>query len=205
MSESRILLIDGDDGRAERVVTLLEFMDFNPRWVSECGDVSKNRRASDWIAITVGRIEDDDAEATAFFGALARDSAAPPILLLDGDAGAFSARFGVHAANVWPLDTPLKHAQLEHLLRRASLRRLEQEQQAASADNADDGPTGTSPGRRATTARSSPSTAARFRPICWKANCSATKKAHSPAHWPRARAVLNWPKAARCCWMKSAT
>jgi len=145
MSESRILLIDGDDGRAERVVTLLEFMDFNPRWVSECGDVSKNRRASDWIAITVGRIEETDAQAGAFFGALARDSAAPPILLLDGDAGAFSARYGIHAANVWPLDTPLKHAQLEHLLRRASLRRLEQEQQAASAGEADDGPTGTSP------------------------------------------------------------
>ena len=35
MSESRILVLDNDAVRAERTVALLEFMDFNPRWVSD--------------------------------------------------------------------------------------------------------------------------------------------------------------------------
>ena len=38
MSESRILVLDNDAVRAERTVALLEFMDFNPRWVSDAAD-----------------------------------------------------------------------------------------------------------------------------------------------------------------------
>ena len=34
MSESRILVIDADATRAERLAGLLEFMDLTPRWVS---------------------------------------------------------------------------------------------------------------------------------------------------------------------------
>ena len=37
MSEPRILIIDSNDARAERLCTLLEFMDLRPRWVSEPG------------------------------------------------------------------------------------------------------------------------------------------------------------------------
>ncbi len=39
MSESRILVVDGDMSRAERVATLLEFMDFNPRLVADAADL----------------------------------------------------------------------------------------------------------------------------------------------------------------------
>src|SRR5690606_27146534 len=42
----------------------------------------------------------------------------------------------------WPLESPIRHAQLEACLRRASLKRLDAEQQGSGAD---DGPTGTSP------------------------------------------------------------
>ena len=38
----------------------------------------------------------------------------------------------------------------------------------------------------------------------WKANCSATKKARSPAPMPSARDGSKRPTAERCSWMKSA-
>jgi len=145
MSESRILMIDANAERAEHVLGLLEFMDFTPRWVSDPADIGNRRRASDWMAIVVGQI-DNAVQADALFRGFASAPLPPPILLLDGDAATFAARHGLHEANVWPLDTPLKHAQLEHLLRRASLTRLNHEQQATSANPGTAiGPTGHSP------------------------------------------------------------
>ncbi|WP_154219682.1 hypothetical protein, partial [Xanthomonas oryzae] len=47
MSESRILLIDSDAVRAERTVSLLEFMDFNPRWVTDGADINPGRHRHD--------------------------------------------------------------------------------------------------------------------------------------------------------------
>ena len=55
MSESRILVLDQDMDRAERVATLLEFMDFNPRIITDAADVDlKKARGSDWVAVVVG-------------------------------------------------------------------------------------------------------------------------------------------------------
>jgi len=143
MSESRILLIDSDAVRAERTVSLLEFMDFNPRWVTDGGDLNPDRhRHDEWMAVLVGSA-DDAAQATRFFDWLAQAKLPPPVLLMDGDPHTFAAAHGLHEANVWSLDTPLRHAQLEALLRRASLKRLDAEHQAAGAQ-ADNGPTGSS-------------------------------------------------------------
>jgi len=140
MSESRILLIDSDAVRAERTVSLLEFMDFNPRWVVDGADLNPVRhRADEWMAVMVGSAA-DAAQAGRFFDWLAAAKLPPPILLMEGDAVAFAAAHGLHEANVWPLDTPLRHAQLEALLRRASLKRLDAEHQAGS--QGDTGPTG---------------------------------------------------------------
>src|SRR5690606_8721879 len=61
---------------------------------------------------------------------------------MDGDAQAFAAAHRMHEANVWPLETPLRHAQLEALLRRASLKRLDAEHQAGAQEPS--GPTGNS-------------------------------------------------------------
>jgi len=145
MSESRILIIDANAERAEHVLSLLEFMDFTPRWVADPADISNRRRASDWMAIVVGQI-DSTASTAAFFNGFARAPLPPPILLLDGDATTFAAEYKLHEASVWPLDTPLRHAQLEHLLRRASLHNIDHEQRATLA-NAGCllGPTGHSP------------------------------------------------------------
>ena len=67
MSESRILVIDSEGVRAERTVALLEFMDLNPRWVTDVGDIDTSRhRVNDWMALVVGTIE-DPARAMPFW------------------------------------------------------------------------------------------------------------------------------------------
>src|SRR5690606_33244221 len=52
---------------------------------------------------------------------------------------------GLHEAGVWPLESPIRHVQLEACLRRASLTRLDAEEQAGAAVGQDSGPTGNSP------------------------------------------------------------
>ena len=143
MSESRILVLDNDAVRAERTVALLEFMDFNPRWVSDAADFDLGRqRQNDWMAVIVGSL-DDSAASTALYHWRGGSSRPPPVLLADGDASAFAQQHGLHEANIWPLETPLRHAQMEALLRRASLKRLDAEHQAGAVQ--EQGPTGNGP------------------------------------------------------------
>ncbi|HSX65643.1 MAG TPA: AAA family ATPase, partial [Pseudoxanthomonas sp.] len=60
MSESRILVVDADTVRAERLTGLLEFMDLTPRWVASAGDIDLARhRSSDWMALVVGKLDDE--------------------------------------------------------------------------------------------------------------------------------------------------
>ena len=142
MSESRILVLDSQGPRAEHLCGLLEFMDLNPRWAASPSDVNTGRqRPSDWMAVVVGTLDDDES-ARAFFAWLGAAQLPPPVLLLEGDTAAFAAAHGLHEAGVWPLESPIRHAQLEACLRRASLKRLDAEQQAAGDG---DGPTGSSP------------------------------------------------------------
>lgn len=106
MSESRILLIDSDAVRAERTVSLLEFMDFNPRWVTDGADINPGRhRHDEWMAVMVGSAQ-DAAQAEKFFDWLADAKLPPPVLLMEGIPTAFAQAHGLHEANVWALDTP---------------------------------------------------------------------------------------------------
>lgn len=143
MSESRILVLDSDALRAERTIALLQFMDFNPRWTTDPADLDLSRnRPNDWMAVVVGSIE-DDARGTQFFNWLARSPLPPPVMVLADSMAAQATAGGIHEANVWPLEWPLRHAQLEALLRRASLKRLDAEHQATAPVQS--GPTGSSP------------------------------------------------------------
>ncbi len=143
MSESRILVIDADAPRAERLAGLLEFMDLTPRWVATAGDVDVRRqRPHDWLAVVVGTVDDQKA-TDAFFAWLGKAQLPPPVLLLEGDTAAFAAAHGLHEAGVWTLESPIRHAQLEACLRRASLKRLDTEHQAQQVTTS--GPTGNSP------------------------------------------------------------
>ena len=118
MSESRILVIDADAPRAERLAGLLEFMDLTPRWVASAGDVDVRRqRPHDWLAVVVGTVDDQKA-TDAFFAWLGKAQLPPPVLLLEGDTAAFAAAHGLHEAGVWTLESPIRHAQLEACLRR---------------------------------------------------------------------------------------
>ncbi|MET0288166.1 MAG: sigma-54 dependent transcriptional regulator [Pseudoxanthomonas sp.] len=148
MSESRILVIDSDTVRAERVNGLLEFMDVSPSWAAAADEVSTTRhRPGDWLAVVVGRIEDAAATKT-FFEWLAGASLPPPIALLEGDAGGFAQQYGLHVANISALESPIKHSQMEAFLRRASLKRLDAEHKATVVGQ-DTGPTGSSPAVKA--------------------------------------------------------
>ena len=143
MSESRILVIDADAARAERLAGLLEFMDLTPRWVASAGDVDVRRaRPHDWLAVVVGALDDQKA-TNALFAWLGKVPLPPPVLLLEGDTAAFAAAHGLHEAGVWALESPIRHAQLEACLRRASLKRLDTEHQAQQVSTC--GPTGNSP------------------------------------------------------------
>jgi sigma-54 specific flagellar transcriptional regulator A len=140
MSESRILVLDNDAVRAERTVSLLEFMDFNPRWVADAADFDTRRhRATDWMAVIIGGLEPGE-RSEALFAWAGQGALPPPVMLIDGDPSAFAQRHGLHEANVWPLEAPLRHAQMEALLRRASLKRLDAEHQAGAVQ--EQGPTG---------------------------------------------------------------
>ena len=142
MSEPRILVIDADGQRAERLCTLLEFMDLRPRWVSETADVSMARhRQNEWMAVIAGDLGGDTGAET-FFAWLGKGGLAPPVLLLDGEPATFAARHALHEEGVWALDAPLRHAQLENLLRTASLKRIDAETQVGADQGG--GPTGSS-------------------------------------------------------------
>ena len=79
MSESRILLLDNDAVRAEHTVALLEFMDFNPRWVADAADFSTGRyRQNDWMAVIVGELDDSDSSASLYQW-LGQSSLPPPL------------------------------------------------------------------------------------------------------------------------------
>ena len=84
MSESRILVLDQDMDRAERVATLLEFMDFNPRIITDAADVDlKKARGSDWVAVVVGDTGNAGAWDT-FVEWLGKQALHPPLLVLPG-------------------------------------------------------------------------------------------------------------------------
>src|SRR5690606_29958286 len=141
MSESRILVIDRDDARAERVATLLDFMDFNPRIVDDAADIDLARaRASDWVAVVVGDVG-DGASWEAFAQWLAAQSLHPPVLELPGHAADAPWRGHLHPQSVWPLAYPIRRAQLQDALRRASLKRIDDD---ARREVHSSGPTGRS-------------------------------------------------------------
>lgn len=141
MSESRILVVDGDMARAERVATLLEFMDFTPRLVADAADIDLSRaKASDSVAIVVGDVGDPEAWSK-FVDWLSRQPLHPPLMVLPGHDERAPWRSLVHPDSVWPLDYPIKRPQLQEALRRASLKRIDAEERQERQST---GPTGTS-------------------------------------------------------------
>ncbi|KGM57358.1 Fis family transcriptional regulator [Lysobacter arseniciresistens ZS79] len=143
MSESRILVVERDMDRAEHVATLLEFMDFNPRIVTEASDIDLSRaRGSDWVAVVVGDTGGGD-DWLGFVDWLSGQPLHPPLLVLPGHPPDAAWRERLHPETQWPLDYPLRRVQLQEALRRASLKRIDEDERREQ--NAGGGPTGRSP------------------------------------------------------------
>ena len=143
MSESRILVVEADDARAERIGALLDFLDFTPKRVGAIDELDLARvKPRDWLAIVVGGV--DDLEDFRRFGAwLSKSPLHPPLLALPSLHGLVE-QLGVHPEQVWTLDWPLRHPQLEGHLRRASLQAIRSEE----STERDAGPEGQSEGVR---------------------------------------------------------
>ncbi len=141
MSESRILVIDDNALRAERIGTVLDFMDLTPNLHGCAGELSLARRTpQDWLAIVVGDIADVSAW-TDFLQWLRRDPLHPPLLALPMHHHDGQEKFGLNDSNFWPLDYPIRQPQIADLLRRSSIKHL---QDAEAAEMPRGGPTGSS-------------------------------------------------------------
>ncbi len=143
MSESRILVIEADDARADRLCALLDFLDFTPKRIGAVDELDLARvKSRDWLAIVVGGVEDLE-DFRGFGGWLSKAPLHPPLLVLPA-LHSLVEQLGVHPEQVWTLDWPLRHPQLEGHLRRASLQALRSE----TSDNERSGPEGRSDGVR---------------------------------------------------------
>ena len=143
MSESRILVVEADDARAERIAALLDFLDFTPKRVGAVDELDLARvKPRDWLAVVVGGVEDLE-DFRRFGGWLSRQPLHPPLIVLPALHGLVD-QLGVHAEQVWPMDWPPRQAPLEALLRRASLESIRSEEGTDSRG----GPEGSSEGVR---------------------------------------------------------
>jgi sigma-54 specific flagellar transcriptional regulator A len=143
MSESRVLVLDADAERAARTAELLDFIDYSPHVLPDPSGIALERHVPrDWAAVVLGRIV-DQAAWQRFLAWLKQDPLHPPVLGMPEHHAEGAEKFGLNAAQFWPLDYPIKYPLLSELLRRASIKRLDEE---ARVVNSLSGPTGRSPG-----------------------------------------------------------
>ena len=142
MAESRVLIVDSDEGRAEQMAAVLHFIDCNPVAIADAGEIDlKQHEQQDWVAVVVGQ-HDDDKNWKQFIEWLAEDPLHPPLLLMPEHHGQGSQRFGIDDDFCWDVDFPARYAQLSEVLRRASVKRLDEDYNRAAVQTS--GPTGNS-------------------------------------------------------------
>jgi sigma-54 specific flagellar transcriptional regulator A len=131
MSESRVLVLDAESGRAARIAELLEFIDYSPQRLENIESMDLARHSPrDWAAVVVGRI-DNNAAIDRFMEWLRRDPLHPPILAMPEHHADGAQKYRINPAQFWPLDYPVKYALLSELLRRASIKRLDEDAKVA--------------------------------------------------------------------------
>jgi sigma-54 specific flagellar transcriptional regulator A len=127
MPESRVLVIDKDLTRSQSTAAVLRFIDHVPELLSSPAEMNlAARRPGDWLAIIVGDV--GDWEALARFGEwLKRDRLHPPLLVAPAALERVLTQLGFDRSACFALDLPLRYAQLNDMLRRASLVRMDQD------------------------------------------------------------------------------
>ena len=140
MAESRVLVIEGDEQNAATLNSILQFIDFNPVHVESTAELKlAERRPHDWLAVIVGK-DADSAAFARFIEWLKKDRHHPPLLVAPGRQEAICEQFGLDRSACLALDNPIRYTQLNDLLRRAGLVRMDQEASATRLA----GPTGNS-------------------------------------------------------------
>jgi sigma-54 specific flagellar transcriptional regulator A len=140
MAESRVLVIDADEQNAASLASVLQFIDFIPVCVSSAADIKPGeRKPGDYLAVIVGN-EPDGAALGRFIEWLKRDRHHPPLLVSPARQEALCDEYGLDRSACFALEQPVRYAQLNDLLRRAGLVRMDQE----AAANRLVGPTGNS-------------------------------------------------------------
>ena len=140
MSESRVLIIDGDAERSAAHAAILQFIDYRAVEVASAADVGlSEHRPQDWIAVILGS-EADFEKLQRFVDWLKRDRYHPPLLVLQPYFERARECFGLDESALLPLEAPVKYTQLNELLRRAGLLRMDREAAAVRRS----GPTGNS-------------------------------------------------------------
>ncbi len=140
MAESRVLVIDGDEQSAASLASILQFIDFIPVCVASAAALKLGeRKPQEWLAVVIGQ-EADAAALTRFVDWLKRDRHHPPLLVSPSRQEALCEQFGLDRSACFALEQPVRYAQLNDLLRRAGLVRMDQEAAASRLI----GPTGNS-------------------------------------------------------------
>ncbi|MCE3003062.1 MAG: sigma-54 dependent transcriptional regulator [Xanthomonadaceae bacterium] len=143
MSEARVLVLDADAERAGRTAELLDFIDYRPQVLADAAELPLDRHTPrDWAAVVLGKVPDARAWQRVLDW-LKQDPLHPPVLGMPEHHLEGAEKFGLNAAQFWPLDYPIKYPLLSELLRRASIKRLDEEARVVATPG---GPTGRSPG-----------------------------------------------------------
>jgi len=140
MAESRVLVIDGDEQSSSSLASILQFIDFIPVCVPSAAALKiADRRPQEWLAVIVGQEADPEAFGR-FVEWLKRDRHHPPLLVSPLRQEAICEQYSLDRSACFGLEQPVRYAQLNDLLRRAGLVRMDQEAAATRLI----GPTGNS-------------------------------------------------------------
>ncbi|MGQ0529763.1 MAG: sigma-54-dependent transcriptional regulator, partial [Panacagrimonas sp.] len=127
MPESRVLVVDNDDSRAQAIAACLQFIDYSPVSVDSVDAVKAvEHRQQDWLAVIIGGVS-DWSRLQEFITWLKRDRYHPPLLILPPNHDKAVTSLDLDRSACMPVDYPVKYAQLNELLRRAGLVRMDQQ------------------------------------------------------------------------------
>jgi sigma-54 specific flagellar transcriptional regulator A len=127
MPESRVLVIDDDESRAQAIAACLQFIDYSPVLADRPQSIKVGEhRPQDWLAVIIGGVA-DWSELGTFVDWLKRDRYHPPLLVLPPNHEKAVDALSLDRSACLPADYPVKYAQLNDLLRRAGLVRMDQQ------------------------------------------------------------------------------
>ncbi|NGY04294.1 sigma-54 dependent transcriptional regulator [Solimonas terrae] len=126
MPESRVLVIESDAARADKLRAILEFIDFRASVVSDAAQIDTTaHRQQDWLAILVGDTGLNSLDT--FVTWLRRDARHPPLIVVQAQHDELLQRYGLDPSACLPLDMPVRYGQLSDHLKRAGLLQMERD------------------------------------------------------------------------------